>query len=122
MEKINAHDMGGLIAIMTPDHTFIDSLGDKSTRPAIEKGWSEYFDMVPHYRIRTDRLFSEGDTSALVGLAGGTYVMEGGVPSPENRWEVPAVWIARIEGQKMTEWRIYSDNEPIRAKMRKSTP
>jgi len=107
---------------MTPNHTFVDSLGEKSIRPAIEKGWSRYFDMVPDYWIRIDRTFSDGDTAVLVGLAGGSYVMEGGAWRPENKWDTPAVWIARIEGKRVAEWRIYSDNEPVRAKMKKSTP
>lgn len=76
--------------------------------------------MVPDYWIRVDRAFSDGDMAILVGRAGGTYVPTGGTPKSENRWETPAVWMARIEGQKVAEWRIYSDNEPIRDKMRKS--
>jgi ketosteroid isomerase-like protein len=122
VERINAHDVEGLIALMTADHTFVDSLGDRSTRPAIEKGWRQYFGMVPDYWIRIDRAFSHEDISILTGLAGGTYVSEGGVVRPENKWETPAVWVARVEGRKVAEWRIYSDNEPIREKMRKSNP
>jgi ketosteroid isomerase-like protein len=120
VDKINAHDVEGLVALMTANHAFVDSLGDKSTRPAIEKGWRRYFDMVPDYWVRVDRVLSDKNTSVLIGLAGGTYVSEGGVVRPENKWETPAVWVARIEGQKVAEWRIYSDNEPIRSKMTKS--
>ena len=75
--------------------------------------------MVPDYWVRMDHEFSDGDTSILIGFAGGTYVPEGGTAKPENKWETPAVWMARIEGQKVAGWRIYSDNEPIRAIMRK---
>lgn len=109
-----------MVTLMTPSHIFVDSLGDKSTGPGIEAGWREYFKMVPDYWIRVDRAFSDGDMAILVGRAGGTYVPTGGTPKSENRWETPAVWMARIEGQKVAEWRIYSDNEPIRDKMRKS--
>ena len=118
--RINAHDKEGLVTLMTPSHTFVDSLGDKSTRPVIEEGWGEYFKMVPDYWIRIDRAFSDGDIAILIGRAGGTYVSKGGTPRVENRWETPSVWLARIEEQKVAEWRIYSDNEPIREKMRKS--
>ena len=122
VEKVNAHDVDGLIVLMTSDHTFIDSLGTKSVRPAIEDGWRRYLEMVPDYRIVVDRVFREGDIVVLVGEASGTYVSEGGIRRQENRWETPAVWVARISDQKVAEWRIYSDNEPIRAKMRKPTP
>ena len=118
--RINAHDTEGLVKLMTPGHTFVDSLGGKSTRPGIEHGWKEYFRMVPDYWVRIDRALSDGDLAILIGRAGGTYVSKGGAPKSENRWETPAVWIARIEEQKVAEWRIYSDNEPIREKMRES--
>ena len=117
---INAHDLKCLTSLMTGDHVFIDSLGERSGRPAIETGWRQYFDMVPDYWIRIDRVIIEGDTVVLAGAAGGTFVPGGGRPRPGNRWETPAMWMARIEGRRVAEWRIYADNEPIRAKMRKA--
>lgn len=121
VQRINAHDTEGLAALMTPSHTFTDSLGAKATRPGIEDGWRQYFEMVPDYWIRVDRAISEGDTAILVGMAGGTYTRKDGRIRQEDKWETPAVWVTKIEGQKVAEWRIYSDNEPIRAKMRETT-
>jgi ketosteroid isomerase-like protein len=121
IERVNAHDVDGLVKLMTEDHTFVDSMGDKSARPAIEDGWRQYFEMVPDYWIRIDRTVSKGDTAILIGTARGTYVPKGGLSRPENRWETPAVWVAQVRGGKIAEWRIYSDNEPIRARMRSST-
>jgi hypothetical protein len=120
VERINEHDAEGLIALMTAGHSFVDSLGARSTRPAIEEGWRQYFDMVPDYWIRIDQTFSDERISVLIGEAGGTYVPQGGKARRVNKWETPAVWVAQIEGQKVAEWRVYSDNEPIRARMRKS--
>lgn len=122
VEKINAHDLGGLVALMTADHVFVDSLGSKFTRPGIEAGWKYYFAMVPDYWIRIDRIILDNDEVILIGAAGGTYVPNGGAMKPENRWETPAVWSVQIRGERVSEWRIYSDNEPIRAKMRSSNP
>jgi ketosteroid isomerase-like protein len=121
-DKINAHDVKGLIALMTDDHVFVDSLGNKSTRPAIEAGWESYFAMVPDYWIRVDREIINRDTVVLIGAAGGTYSPSKGIMKKENRWSTPAVWIVRISGERVAEWRIYSDNEPIRARMRASNP
>jgi len=118
VERINAHDPKGLVSLMTRDHTFTDSLGAVSRRPAIESGWNQYFEMVPDYWIRIDRVISEGNTVVLVGVAGGSYVPRGRRRRPRDKWETPAVWIGRIVHQKVAEWRIYADNEPIRARMR----
>lgn len=108
------------MALMTSNHTFIDSLGGKSTRPGVVNGWRAYFEVVPDYWVKIERALSDGDIAVLIGTAGGTYVLPGGVARPENTWATPAVWVARIEGQKVAEWRIYADNEPIREKMRRS--
>ena len=121
VKKINDHDVGGMVALMTADHTFVDSLGERFSRPAIERGWKQYFDMVPNYWVKIDRAFTEGKVSILIGRAGGTYVSGKGVEKRENNWETPAVWVARTRDGKVAEWRIYSDNEPIRAIMRKSS-
>lgn len=120
VRRINAHSVRGLIRLMTPDHAFIDSLGEKFTRPVIEEGWRQYFAMVPDYQVSVDRAFEEGDTVILIGSASGTYVREGEKANPDNWWKTPAVWVAQTRGRKVAKWRIYSDNEPIRQKMGRS--
>lgn len=116
--RINAHDTGGLIALMSPDHVLFDSLGNKFTRPAIEAGWAAYFAMVPDYWIKIDSAITEGDVVAIFGSAGGTYLPKGGALKPENRWEAPAAWLVTVRDGKVSQWRVYCDNEPIREKMR----
>lgn len=117
--RINAHDTEGLTALMAVNHRFVDSLGDVSARPAIEDGWRQYFEMVPDYWIKVDRMLSDGEFAVLIGRAGGTYVPKGGTMKQENEWEAPAVWTAQTEGQRLVEWRVYSDNESVRARIKK---
>jgi hypothetical protein len=117
VNRINVHDVDGLVALMTVDHVFIDSLGKRFARPAIESGWRQYFAMVPDYWVRIDRIVPDESALILFGTAGGTYVETGGAIKPENTWETPAVWRAVIRSGKVSEWRIFCDNEPIRAKM-----
>ncbi len=119
VEKINAHDLHGITEMMSSDHAFVDSLGTKTTRPAIDSGWAQYFTMVPDYWIRIDRTIVDGDDLILFGVAGGTYVPSMTEMKKENKWETPAVWVARARNEKISEWRVYADNEPIREKMRK---
>jgi limonene-1,2-epoxide hydrolase len=38
----------------------------------------------------------------------------------ENRWETPAAWRAVVEGGLVAEWRVYTDNEPMRELMRRA--
>ncbi|HUI44077.1 MAG TPA: nuclear transport factor 2 family protein [Terriglobia bacterium] len=116
--RINQHDTPGLVELMSPDHVLIDSLENRITRPAVEAGWPAYFAVGPDYWIKVASALAEGDTVALFGSAGGTYIPKGGVLKPENKWEAPAAWLARVRDGRISEWRVYCDNEPIREKMR----
>jgi ketosteroid isomerase-like protein len=118
VKAINAHDTHGLTELMSSNHVFIDSLGNRASASAMRSGWQEYFTMVPDYWIKVDQLVSEGNLIILCGSAGGTFVPKGGMMKPENKWETPAVWRALIQGGRVAEWRVYCDNEPIREKMR----
>jgi hypothetical protein len=46
-------------------------------------------------------------------VAQGTYSPDGQLRE-ENRWETPAAFRALTEEDKVMEWRVYADNEPIR--------
>ena len=118
VKAINAHDTDGLTKLMSSDHVFVDSLGNRAPASAMRSGWQGYFTMVPDYWIKVDQIVSEGDAVILFGSAGGTFVPKGRVMKPENKWETPAVWRALVKEGRVAEWRVYCDNEPIREKMR----
>lgn len=118
ISRINAHDNEGLVALMAPNYVFIDSLGERFASAMARDGWKHYFSMVPDYWIRTDELIPSGAVVVVLGRAGGTLALSGGRMLSENRWETPAAWRAVVKGGKVTEWRVYCDNEPIREKMR----
>ncbi|HEX9202012.1 MAG TPA: nuclear transport factor 2 family protein [Acidobacteriaceae bacterium] len=103
---INRHDTDGLVALMAPDHLFIDSLGNRvSDAKSMEAGWSGYFAMCPDYWIRTDDVVADGGMVLAVGEAGGSI---SGVS-----WQTPAAWKAVIRDGEVTEWRVFADNKPV---------
>lgn len=113
-ERISADDADGLCDLMTEDHVFIDAMDTTvQGREVMRKGWRGYFAMVPDYSIQIEQIFSAGDTVGAFGRAGGTYSSDGTL-KPENRWEVPAAWLAVVRDEKVALWRVYTDNEPIR--------
>ena len=118
VKAINGHDTDGLTKLMSSDHVFVDSLGNRFPASAMRSGWQEYFTMVPDYWIKVDQIVSEENAVILFGSAGGTFVPKGGMVKPENKWETPAAWRALVKEGKVAEWRVYCDNEPIREKMR----
>lgn len=115
--RINRHDLPGLLQFATSDHRFIDAAGVVVTgRDELRAAWQGYFRMVPDYWIAIDKSLAQNDIVLLVGRAGGTYAPDG-LLSPARRWQVPAAWRAVVRADRVAEWQVYADNEPLRAVM-----
>lgn len=103
---INHHDVKALTALMTPDHVFVDSRGNRMQgATSMEAAWRGYFSMCPDYWIRTDDVLSDGLAALAAGEAGGTI---DGVA-----WRTPAAWKALVRDTKVAEWRVFADNNPV---------
>jgi ketosteroid isomerase-like protein len=111
--RINRHDVAGLAALMTEDHRFVDGLGQEVRgREPMEKGWLGYFAWFPDYAIKVDDTLSRGNVVALFGTAQGTYAAKGNLLA-EAHWQIPAAWKAVVREERVAEWRVYADNEPV---------
>jgi ketosteroid isomerase-like protein len=120
VRAINRQSVEALADLMTADHRFTDSLGSSGEgRDQIQASWVGYFKMVPDYSLAIEETYADGSVVVMLGVAQGTYCGKAG-PSQENRWQSPIAIRARIEDGLVAEWRVYADNEPIRARMRKS--
>jgi len=111
--KINAHDVAGLCELMPEDHVFVDSLGNViHGRETMRAGWKGYFAWFPDYEISITKAFHEGNMVALFGTARGTYCVDGKLLE-ENKWEIPAAWLAVVRYGLIAEWQVYADNSPV---------
>ncbi|MGH7630247.1 MAG: nuclear transport factor 2 family protein [Gemmatimonadales bacterium] len=118
---INARNVPAILASLTPDHRFVDSLGAViSGRAALEQAWQGYFRLVPDYAIQIEEELVLGDVVVLFGAAGGTYAANG-PPRSGARWGSPAAWRAVVRDDRVAEWRVYADNEPLRRLMRRGS-
>jgi uncharacterized protein (TIGR02246 family) len=116
VRAINRQDVDALAGLMTEEHRFVDSLGKVvAGRERMRTGWKGYFAMVPDYTIVVEEIFVDGPIVVLLGTGQGTYA--GGSNAAENRWTTPVALRAFVENGKVAEWRVYSDNEPIRRLM-----
>jgi uncharacterized protein (TIGR02246 family) len=121
IEAINTQDVELLLELMTPDHTFINSDGTEIRgREAMRAPWESYFEMVPDYSITVDETLASGGTVVVLGLATGTFAVEG-QPLPQHRWQVPAAWRGSVKGGLIAEWQVFVDNEPLRQIARSAT-
>ena len=107
---------------MSPDHRFIDSLGNVvQGREAMREGWMAYFQMVPDYRLVLQGRFlaarQDGSEVVLTGTVKGSYCSNGGL-RPDSAWSTPVAVRAIVRDSFVIEWQVYADNEPIREQMR----
>ena len=103
---INRQDVEALAVLMTADHVFVDSWGQRvEGATPMEAGWRGYFAMCPDYWIRADHIAADNDVVLAAGEAGGT--IDG------TSWRTPAAWKALIRGDKVMEWRVFADNKPV---------
>ena len=103
---INQHDVNSLAALMTADHVFVDSWGQRvEGATPMEAGWRGYFAMCPDYWIRADDVVADASVVLAAGEAGGTI---DGIS-----WRTPAAWKAIVRDGKVMEWRVFTDNKPV---------
>ena len=107
IERINAHDVEGLGALMSDDHTFIDAHGNQvSGREKMIAGWRGYFEWFPDYYIEVTEVFQDGANLALFGFAGGSFKNR----ESEN-WRLPAAWRAIVKDDRVNLWQVFADTK-----------
>jgi ketosteroid isomerase-like protein len=118
-QAINSRSAEAVCALLTSDTVLVDSLGNRVEGVEKMRGaWAGYFKMVPDYAISHAEIFANGDTVVIIGSAQGTFSKDGTL-AKGNFWKTPAAWRAVVKKEKIAEWQVFADNEPIRAIMRK---
>ena len=110
---INEHDTKWLGTLMTEDHEFVDSLGERVRgRDLMLHGWRKYFTLMPDYRIEIDNIIAEGSLVGVFGKASGTYTVDGNLRQ-ENSWRIPVAARALVDGDRVQKWQVFADNKPV---------
>jgi len=105
VELINKGDSAGLAEMMADGFRFTDIAGEVFTvgnRSQKNKFWDDYFRDYPQYRIVMNLMLSGGTDIAFIGKTCDSHV-----PRSVEINET-LVWLARIVGDQVSEWRIFS--------------
>lgn len=95
---ITRADLDGLTALMTEDHTFIDSAGREVTgREASVDAWRSFFAAFPGYRNEFDGPVNVTDNRVAVGGRSHCSVAE---------LDGPAAWRATIVDGRVARWQV----------------
>ena len=108
-EAINRRDLGVLADLMTEDHTFVDSDGNVfAGRAQVVAAWEGFFAAFPDYRNEWAHVSTTGELVVALGRS---------VCSTEEALDGPAIWTARTERGRVTEWRVYDDTLESRRRL-----
>ena len=114
IDTINAHDIARLFDLMTDDHIFIDTLGQRmSGVEKIQGSWQKFMEVFPDYTVSVTDIFQRGNVIGIFGTASGTYSLKGRHVS-DAHWEIPAAWKAVVKNERIAVWQIIADFEPVR--------
>jgi ketosteroid isomerase-like protein len=103
---INARDLDGLAALMTPDHRFIDATGAAvEGRGGCVEAWRGFFAAFPSYRNEFSSIRATDASVVITGRSRCTELAE---------LDGPALWTAVTDGDLVREWRVYEDTRANR--------
>jgi ketosteroid isomerase-like protein len=109
IDRINAHDVDGIVGMMAEDYQFVNSSGDVfHGKEFMRDTWRTHFVLHPDFRINVKRVVNDDETVAVFGVAEGTYSPDGDMEE-ENHWETPSAFLGIARDGKMTHWQVYSD-------------
>ena len=105
--SINAHDVEGLGALMSDDHTFIDAHDNQiSWQREDARRLARLPRVVSRLLHRSYRCVRGRDSFALLGFAGGSYQNQ-----QSESWRLPAEWKAIVQNDLVTLWQVFADTK-----------
>jgi ketosteroid isomerase-like protein len=115
IDRINAHDVDGILGLMADDYTFVNSAGDTfKGRDQMRDVWSDQFHLYPDFRIRVQRVVADTTGVGVFGRSEGTYNPKNRTKvDEENHWEVPAAFFGIAKNGKVVHWQVFSDTSWI---------
>lgn len=109
IDRINSHDVDGIVDSLSPDYEFVNSSGDHFHGSKFMRDeWTAQFKKHPDFKIRIGRVVADGQAVAIFGYSEGTYAPDGKLV-PENRWSVPAAFLIMSRDGNITYFESFSD-------------
>jgi len=72
-------------------------------RELLKKGFQDYFTDFPEFKIQVSKVTRSGDAIAIIDKTTGSHI------AFEIEAKETVIWIARVEDNLVSEWRIFSD-------------
>jgi hypothetical protein len=114
IDRINSHDVDGVVALMADDYCFVNSSGDSyHGRDFMRAEWTRHFDRYPDFKIIVNTMISGPEGVGVFGHAAGTYTDAIDPVDEDDQWDVPAAFLGMARGGKMVHWQVFSDGSVV---------
>lgn len=114
IDLINAHDVDGICKNVTKNHSFYDSMGVNITGiENLKDAWGSLFSLFPDYKIEAKEILVEEGEVVIFGEISGTFWVDDD-DVKNKKWKVLSAWRVMTEEGKISQWRVFTDMEPIR--------
>jgi len=118
IERINAHDVDGIMALVHDQYEYVNSSGEHfRDRQFIRETWEAQFKNHPDYKITVQRVIADEEGVGIFGTAEGTYAPDGPMRE-EDHWEVPSAFLFMVRDEKVTYFESYADASIVFAVMK----
>ncbi len=112
MEAIDSRDFGRIEALITQDHVFAVNHEEYRGREALRQVWAGWWAMAPDLRTRVEEIIEADDRVIVRMVASGSTARYNGF-EVSIAWRFPVAVVARVEGDRIAEWREYCDPSPL---------
>jgi len=107
VEKINQSDIEGVIALLSPDTTYVDLAGNMERgKEQLADYWRGYLKAHPNYQIYIHRIFTIKNEVVLVGRTTGSHLK---LPDEIEFQEQGLIWLVDSSDGLIESWRLYQD-------------
>lgn len=111
VSRINDHDVEGVVALCS-ESLILTLASGRPVRglPAARDEWTRIFARWPGYRITIREMMTKRGVVGIFGTEGWWTNGTSGDEAP-TRHEVPAAWEVRVARRRVSEWRVYADED-----------
>lgn len=107
VENINQSDIKGVIALLSPDTTYVDLAGKrKRGKKQLADCWENYLEAHPDYQIYIHRIFEIENGVVLVGHTTGSHL---NLPDEVEFHQQGLIWLAGVMDDLIDSWQLYQD-------------
>lgn len=107
IQSINKHNVEDIILMQSDDFVLKDADGNEMMgRDKLRQAWTDYFALVRDYKIEIETVVRSKDELVVLGYAGGASAK-----NTNKVWRLPVSIRAKVKGNNISLWQIYSDTK-----------